>query len=344
MSRLDSAVSAHHRRRKRLAAGVAAGMVREWRRIDMANLDGSWPGVLARMLAILTAGQRQAAADADAYVGRVLRAQHVTPDPLGSVDPDAFAGVASDGRPLASLLYSPVADGKKALSDGMSARDVLVRESARVAMIAATQVADAGRIADQTAMAVDEQVRGYIRHVTLPACARCIILAGRFYRWSDGFDRHPGCDCIHIAARGDDWVDEQDPQDLFDEMRRNHPERLRKSVTAADLKALDHGADLNQVVNAHRGVKRVSAYGETLRATDEGLTKRGFAGQRLMREAGTKTQSTHQRLTERGVTTVRLRGARTPRMSPDQIFLDAERNGWDRDEVIRQLRRFGFVS
>lgn len=344
MPRLDATVSAHHKRRKRLSAAVVAAIVREWRRIDTRDLDGSWPAVLARMLPILSTGQRRAAELADAYVAQTLRAQGATAAPWGSVNPDLFAGIASDGRPLETLLYAPVADGKRLLGDGVPMQDMLRREAATVAMIGATQVADAGRLADQTAMAVEPKVRGYIRHVTLPACARCIILAGRFYRWSDGFDRHPNCDCTMTPARGDDWVEEQDPQDLIDQMRRYHPERLRKSMTEGDLKALDHGADLNQVVNAHRGVKRVSAYGRTVQATDEGITKRGFAGQRLIAEAGTKAKSTHQRVTKYGVTTVRVRGAAIPRLTPDEIFKKAAENGWDRAEVVRQLRRFGFVS
>jgi hypothetical protein len=28
---------------------------------------------------------------------------------------------------------------------------------------------------------------------------------------------------------------------------------------------------------------------------------------------------------------------------PDEVFLQAERLGWDREEILRQLRRFAYV-
>jgi hypothetical protein len=34
---------------------------------------------------------------------------------------------------------------------------------------------------------------GWIRVLDPPSCGRCAILAGRFYKWSDGFLRHPNC-------------------------------------------------------------------------------------------------------------------------------------------------------
>jgi hypothetical protein len=83
--------------------------------------------------------------------------------------------------------------------------------------------------------------------------------------------------------------------------------------------------------------------GRQLQATTEGTTRRGLAGQRLIRESGTKTASAHQRVTSRGVTTVRIRGARTPRLTPAQIFDEAGRENWDRAEIVRQLTRFGFL-
>lgn len=334
-----------HAERQRLARATATRAQKTWRRIDRGDIGGSWRGLIAALVRILSAAQVSAARGADDYIADVLRAQHGHPAPYADLVPDGFGnGLASDGRDLADLLQTPLIGVFQDLDNGRTVEQALRGGEHRLVTITATQVADAGRLADQTAMAVEPKIRGYIRQVTLPSCARCIILAGRFYRYSDGFDRHPLCDCIHVPARGDDWVEEQDPQELIDQMRRDHPEQLAKSMTAGDLKALDHGADLNQVVNAHRGVYRAAAYGKDVQATREGVTKRGFAGQRLIREGGTKTHSTHQRLTQHGVTTVRVRGARTPRLTPDQIFRTAEERGWDRTEIVRQLKRFGYVS
>ena len=118
----------------------------------------------------------------------------------------------------------------------------------------------------------------------------------------------------------DDWgeTEPQDPGGLIDRMRSQYPARLAKSMSSGDLKALDHGADLNQVVNAHRGVYRASQYGHRDRATREGTTRRGYAG-------------------------TRMRNVRSARLTPDEIFASASSNHWDREEVIRQLTRFGYI-
>ena len=209
--------------------------------------------------------------------------------------------------------------------------DVLRDESKHVALLARTVTQDAGRMAQQSGMAAETAVRGYVRKVHLPACPRCIILSGRFYRYSDGFLRHPNCDCTMIpVAVGLDMVHAEDPAELMARMQAEHPERLRKSLTEGDLKALEHGADLNQVVNAHRGMTTAAGPGRTGKVTTEGTTKRGFAGQRLAAEGFVKSGGRYQR-------------ARTPRLTPAQIFTEADINGWDRTEIVRQLKRFGFV-
>ena len=272
-------------------------------------------------------------------------------DPLFDVtlNPDAWIGMASDGRPLDTLLDSIPYRSVWALGKGATQRQAVRAGADMAAMLTRTQVADAGRSATQVGMAADLSVRGYVREVSLPACARCIILSNRFYRWSSGFLRHPACDCGMRPVRSGEKGSTEDPDELIRRMREEHPERLKRSLSESDLKALDHGADLNQVVNAHRGMTRAAAYGRTYRATTEGTTRRGYAGSRLIAEAerkgaqATHVKSTHQRITKRGVTTVRVRGARTPRLSPDEIFAAATRNGWGRDEVIRQLGRFGYI-
>jgi hypothetical protein len=317
--------------------------MREWVKIDGKNLDLSWPGVLGRLLMVLGAGQRRAAAAGPGYLARALAAQRVTPRPGHRLAPDAFSGVASDGRQLASLLYTPVAESKHLMSQGARLGDAVTQAGTHLAVIARTQVQDAGRMAVQTAMADDEAVRGYVRHVNLPSCARCIILAGRFYRYSSGFLRHPNCDCQMIPAAGEEFVEGQDPEELIAQMREQHPERLRRSLTEGDLKALDHGADLNQVVNAHRGMATAAGPGRKLSVTLEGTTRRGLAGSRLIREHGARQGHAFQRVTAHGVTTARYSRARAPRLTPAQIFDEAGRYGWDRAEIVRQLTRFGYL-
>lgn len=307
-----AAASSYQRGQARLAAAAAVMAAAAWRGIDGRNLDLSWMAVLARLLPVVSGAQRKAAAAAPAYAGGLLRLQEVAAAGAVRLEADAFAGLTGDGRPMATLLYAPVALAKHRIGGGMRIADALAAEELHLAMLVRTQVQDAGRMGLQSAMAAEPGIRGYVRHVTLPACARCIILAGRFYRYSAAFLRHPNCDCTMVPAVGPEWVESQDPAELIAQMRGQHAAALRRSLTHADLRALDHGADLNQVVNAHRGM--ATAAGR--KVTREGTAKRGLAGKRL---------------------------GRVQRLTPAQIFDEAARLNWAREEIVRQLTRFGYI-
>lgn len=101
-------------------------------------------------------------------------------------------------------------------------------------------VQDAARAAESVAIAVRPDVY-HVRYVNPPCCARCAILAGRAYRWSTGFERHPGCDCSMIPTTiASPYA--QSPDDLVDA-------GLVRGLSVADMRALGDGADLSQVVN-----------------------------------------------------------------------------------------------
>lgn len=314
----QAAAVAYQAQQARLSQAAVLASVAAWQRIDGKALDASWPKVLARMLAVITGAQRKAAASVPGYLDRILKAQHVASRAALHVNPDAFAGLTGDGRNLAGLLYTPVALSKQRIGQGERIADVIRQESLHVAVLAKTVVQDTQRQALQTSMAAEPVIRGYVRHLDLPSCPRCIILAGRFYRKSSGFLRHPNDDCTMIPAVGEKWVEAQDPEKLFAEMREKHPEHLRKSLTEGDLRALDHGANLNQVVNAHRGMTTAAG----MQVTTEGTTRRGTAGKRL----GAK------------------RGGHVTRLTPAQIFDEADANGWGEDEILRQLKRFSYIT
>lgn len=103
-------------------------------------------------------------------------------------------------------------------------------------------VQDAARTAESVATAVTPHV-GYVRFLNLPSCSRCAVLAGRVYRYSTGFERHPGCDCIMLPTviANDQLV--QDPVEL---MKAGQITDLPK----ADRQAILDGADFSKVTNA----------------------------------------------------------------------------------------------
>lgn len=111
----------------------------------------------------------------------------------------------------------------------------------RFERLVAGLVTDAARAAESVSIATRPRV-GFVRYVSAPCCSRCAILAGRFYRWSDGFKRHPGCDCTHLPTTDPRSAYQQNPSDLVER-------GLVTGLSKADQKALAQGADLNQLVN-----------------------------------------------------------------------------------------------
>jgi hypothetical protein len=106
------------------------------------------------------------------------------------------------------------------------------------------------RDASRTARAVDQATRpavtGYVRSLRPPSCSRCAVLAGRVYRYSEGFQRHPRCDCLMTPTNqtiGPTLV--TDPQEALDK-------GWVRGLSKADTEALNAGAELGEVVNVHR--------------------------------------------------------------------------------------------
>lgn len=184
---------AHYRNRRALAIAAATVAHRLWLQVDRSRIVASWRLLIPQLLVVLTGAQQAAARDADGYLDAVLDAQGVDATALGRVDATALAGVASDGRPLDSLLTSPAFGVLSAIGKGATQARALAGGLASLDMIVRTQVADAGRAADQVAMAARPAVTGYVRVVVGKTCAQCVILAGRRYAYNAGFLRHPRC-------------------------------------------------------------------------------------------------------------------------------------------------------
>lgn len=117
-------------------------------------------------------------------------------------------------------------------------------------------VAEAARAAQVADMVTRPDVR-HVRHLNLPSCSRCAVLAGRVYRFSDGFQRHPGCDCVMIPVTVASPDLTYDPEQL---VRNGQVSGLSK----ADRKAIADGADFGQVVNVRARKAGLLNAGEAL--------------------------------------------------------------------------------
>ncbi len=280
---LPSSAAEHYATQQRLQLATIGLTRREWANMG-AEFDASWAKVGPRITLLTASAQLGAAKNGAAYVPKVLAELGQSVDPMGEVDPRGFAGIASDGRPLGSLLYGGVTTAKTA-SLTMAPPDALAAGGRWLDMAIHTAVADAARSAASVAITASPGI-GYVRMVNPPSCGRCSVLAGKFFKWNTGFARHPRCDCQNVPSgeTGAAGLTTDPPLDQI------------TGLTKGDRKALDEGADLGQVVNAKRGASGMT--------TTEGTTKRGLAGQR---------QPGRQRLTPNGI--YRIASDRTEAMT-----------------------------
>lgn len=167
---LESAGRAYRRQARLTAAGVLAAREARSRPDDLVKTVVQF--------------QLTAAALASEATVAMLEEQDIPTAAEGVLAPAGLAGVASDGRDLGSLLTLP------GLTDYQFGR------------IVATQLQDVARNAAAIERAARPQVTMYVRAVNLPACGRCIILAGREYRSPTPFQRHPNCFPAGVVASG----------------------------------------------------------------------------------------------------------------------------------------------
>ena len=304
------AVLEHYRAQQRQAEATSVLVRRIWRSMT-PDLDRSWASIASRVTFTVTAAQLGAARAGAAYVPIALAQQGVEVEPLAQPNPKAWAGIASDGRPLESLLYSAVVRSKLSLGNGSPMGAALADGGTWLDTLARTQVADASRGAAGVAITARPKT-GHRRFVSPPCCQRCAVLAGRVYRWSQGFDRHPGCDCRMEP------VAEDAPEGHVADIRPD----LIKDLTKDQRKAINDGADLNQVINAHRRGAR-SSDGMT---TSEGTTRRGVYGGYRVNPDGSFTKRSKGESPGR-------------RLTPEAIY----RVSSTREEALQKLKQYGYV-
>lgn len=174
MALLSSALD-HYERQQRIA-----------RRGLIASRQARY-GSLANLARVVALAQLAAAQDSADSAPAMLAEQGVRDDPVALVVPGSVAGVASDGRDLLGLL------------DFIRRPDIPAKRFDRAVL---SQIRDAGRAGGSLAMASRPDVAGYTRVLVGKSCSRCAILAGRFYRWNEGFQRHPNCFPAGVVVSG----------------------------------------------------------------------------------------------------------------------------------------------
>lgn len=391
------AVAAEHQeRQRRIREQTIAAIVAAWATLDAGNAVRSWVGGVGdRIFALIAVAQEQAASEAEAYARRALAAQRITIE-TPTMRPRSFAAVASDGRPLDSLLVAAPIRVAQQVRAGASPAQAMRAGEQRLRLIAETQILDAARAADSVVVATAtatrepdvrtdtstrsdaskaaararaERIRaalatttlspereadvarrlakmnaakpdpvvtaknddspampvghsigvsvGYVRMINPPSCRDCVVLAGKWYRWNKGFERHPNCDCRHIPASesiSSDLV--VNPLSYFESLSEEEQNRYFGKNNAT---AIREGADISQVVNQTRAHGSVFVADDGRRYTKEGTSKRSLA------------QYQRKRL-----------GLPAMKMRPTvwQIYRDAK---GDREVAMRMLTDFGYI-
>lgn len=181
--------------------------------------------------------QRGARGVADVITAHQLEAAALT---FGSMV-DVLAEQDIDAPPVAVASVSSIVTGRAAVP-------LIERAETNFALdrLVSSLVGDAGRTAAAVDMGRRPALTGYVRSLRPPTCSRCAILAGRVYRYSQGFPRHPLCDCLMTPTTqtiGPYLV--TDPREAIEN-------GWVRGLSKADTTALEAGADLNQVVNVRR--------------------------------------------------------------------------------------------
>lgn len=273
---------------------LALGLGRRfWRGVQSRDLSGSWIGQIQQLVPLVEAVQFRAASAGAAYGASTLAEQGVYEPPVAFVDPNGFVGQSVDGRRLDGLLYSPVAGVKTLIGRGMDPGAAIVAGGKLLDRNLRTLVADTGRGTASVDIASRQSV-GYVRMLNPPSCSRCVVLAGRFYRWNKGFQRHPGCDCRHIPST-ENVADDRttDPYEYFQSLPQSEQDRI---FTKAGAQAIRDGSDLFRVVNARSGMspgglvttagttKRGFFHGQGPRLTPEGIYAKGLSREETLHE------------------------------------------------------------
>lgn len=332
---LPRSASTYSRAQRAEIALLLSSVNRLWGRMG-DNFDASYAAIELPLLAAVYTAQGRVAVGAQRYVPQVMAEVGMDlRDPEFQTFPEAWAGTAGDGRAVSGLAYQSVVKAKQAVAGGASPSVAL---QAAGGFLSAAM----GGVLSDTARGVEKVegnargVRTYVRMLTPPSCGKCVILAGQTYGSSEAFDRHPPtCDCRNIPAPENAAGDfTADPGEYLDSL--SDEDLARTLGSKANAEAYKMGADQNQLVNAYRrkgDVRPAQVYGQRVKYTTEGTTRRGLAYHRMAQADYVKAQGERRM----GSKYFRLKA---PRLMPESIF---KITGTDQAEARRLLRLYGWI-
>lgn len=334
----QSATEYANEQRKEILAALSLTK-RQWRRMG-DNFDASYAVIEPILLDGAFTAQERIAAGALAYIPAVMDETRLAIPKTPLYEPGAknFVGTAGNGLPVASLLYEAVIKAKTAVGDGWTVPQALDSSGKWLTNATGTMLSDTGRSAEKVAGNA-RKVKLWTRMLNPPSCGRCVILAGKTSGSDEAFLRHPKCDCRNIPSSENVAGDAlTDPRAYFDSLGPAAQVKLMGSQ--ANARAMQDGADLNQIINAYRksgGVQSAQVNGRNVKFTREGTTRRGYAYSQMSQAQYVKDQG-KLRIQAGGSSRSAVR-LKAPRMMPETIYEIAK----DQADAKRLLTLYGWI-
>ena len=268
--------TAHHRLLVKEQKRTVQRAKRAWNDVSPDWISQTWEQQIPMLARDLAAAQTSVAASSMVASAGALETQGSWAPPKAFLNPASFGEATSTGGRLEGLLYRPVIQAKELITAGHGVTPAMEKAGQLLSVMLASTLADVAR----SAASIGTLARpgsGYVRIVHGDACDRCLILAGKFYRWNQGFLRHPRCNCSHVEAHLSKAAAEahgmyEDPYEAFKGL--SEAEQNAK-FGKARAQAIRDGADIFQVVNSRAGMTPNGLF------TTAGTSKRGHAGKIL---------------------------------------------------------------
>jgi len=211
------------------------------------------------MLGVVERGRGASVTAALPYTAAVLAETGQVAPGVGELNPPRFLATAPDGRPVLSVLEGGVITAKQAVAGGAPVQEALNRGGTRLIGDVLTMLGDTRRQVFHADLIQRPKLGGYTRMLNPPSCSRCVVLAGKWFGWNKGFQRHPRCDCIHIptaeALAGEFTLN---PREYFDSLSKAEQDA---TFTKSGARAIRDGADVGRVVNRQRMPTAISGRG-----------------------------------------------------------------------------------
>lgn len=243
---LPQAAVEHYQEQQRIAAAAAAAAGQMWSTVG-DEFDLGYGQIAQELFATTIDAQQRAAASGIGYVPAVLDEQGIDATQRATLNPARFQGGTPDSRPLETLLARAPFVARDRMLTGAGPQASLDYTGKWLQRTVLDVVRDADRQAVQGSLATTRVRTTWTRMLNPPSCRFCIMLAGKVYRWNQGFRAHRSCDCRHVPTQevvaGDLTTD---PYAYFRSLTPAEQDRL---FGKNDAQAIRDGGDIYRIGN-----------------------------------------------------------------------------------------------